>query len=353
MKVPFSSHWNLVLIWIVLVLGTTGTTEAQSDVSDSSQPQFVQITLNDGTLKIGRLIAINEQEVVIDISGLGDTSIPKYLIQELLDVQLNEKELSQGFINASNQPSRYFFAPSGFQLAEGEGYFQSNVALNSISYGFSDRFTGGFMVSVMGAGVTAKYGGQVGENIHMSIGGLASVDYYGILDRPLVLGFANVTFGDEDKHLTLNLGLVNKFDDGYYYSNIELDSTFIASTWSPPGYWQRQYRATRRHDVWQNPLLISLSAMLPLTPNRWLITENHLVVPSLRRDEVSILSPPYYSSYPISTTSSPWRSSGGGISLGVRSYNKNTGWLWDYGLAGIIGDGFGFPVPWFSFTLEF
>lgn len=27
--------------------------------------------------------------------------------------------------------------------------------------------------------------------------------------------------------------------------------------------------------------------------------------------------------------------------------------LWDYGLAGVFADGEGFPVPWFSFTLEF
>ena len=41
------------------------------------------------------------------------------------------------------------------------------------------------------------------------------------------------------------------------------------------------------------------------------------------------------------------------VALGIRSYNQRSGWLWDYGMAGVIGDGFGFPVPWFSFTLEF
>ena len=355
MNAPLSSHWSFFLLWIFLVLSTAGTAEAQSIVSDSTETRFVQIALNDGTLKMGRLISVNEQEVVIDIAGLGATAIPKYLIQELRDVQLNQKELGQGFKNASNQPSRYFFAPSGFQLAEGEGYFQSNVALNSISYGFSDRFTGGFLVSVLGAGVTAKYGGQVADKIHMSIGGLASIDYYGNLDRPLVLGFANVTFGDEDKHLTLNLGLGNKFDDGYYYSNIAVDSTFIESSWNPPGYWRLEYTAARGHQEWQNPILISLSAMLPLTPNRWLITENYLVVPSFQREDVSTLVPPYISYNMPNSTTPDWRQSqsGGGISLGVRSYNKRTGWLWDYGLAGIFGSGFGFPVPWFSFTLEF
>jgi hypothetical protein len=43
-------------------------------------------------------------------------------------------------------------------LSKGEGYFQSNVVLNSVSYGYDDRFTGGALVSVFGGGITAKYG---------------------------------------------------------------------------------------------------------------------------------------------------------------------------------------------------
>ncbi|HAI00727.1 MAG TPA: hypothetical protein DCL98_04410, partial [Flavobacteriales bacterium] len=42
------------------------------------------------------------------------------------------------------------------------------------------------------------------------------------------------------------------------------------------------------------------------------------------------------------------------LSLGVRSYIRRSDWFfWDGGLAAVLQDGEGFPVPWFSFTLEF
>ena len=157
----------------------------QSTVAPSSLEllqSFVQVTLNDGTLKYGTLLSIDDNVVVLDIADLGATSIPKYLIQSLSSIEVDAKDVERGYSNVSNQPSRYFFAPSGHQLAKGDGYFQSNIGLNSISYGFTDHFTGGVIVSVLGAGITAKYGGQVSENVRMSIGGIAGMDYYGNLE---------------------------------------------------------------------------------------------------------------------------------------------------------------------------
>ena len=95
--------------------------------------------------------------------------------------------------------------------------------------------------------------------------------------------------------------------------------------------------------------------MLPLTKNMWLITENHVILPALVRDRNENYtgsglflawdtSSYYYNSrLPDPTVI---------VSLGVRSYSRG-GWLWDYGLAGVINDNGGFPVPWFSFTREF
>lgn len=314
---------------------------------------FVQVTLNDGSLKYGTLLSMDDNDVVLDIAGLGATRIPKYLIQSLSALDVSAEEVERGYNYVSNQPSRYFFAPSGHQLAKGEGYFQSNVALNSISYGFTDHFTGGVIISVLGAGITAKYGGQVSENVHMSIGGIAGSDYYGNLDRPLVLGFANVTLGDENKNLTFNVGMGNRFDDGMFYSGLTVDSVYQQS-WDGNYYWNTEYTYATRNEEYQNPFLFNVSGMLPLMPNRWFITENYLVIPTFRRAVATDENPAFVSSYPAYNTEAQMRSEpGGGVSIGIRSYNKQSGWLWDYGLAGVFGAGGGFPVPWFSFTLEF
>jgi hypothetical protein len=111
------------------------------------------------------------------------------------------------------------------------------------------------------------------------------------------------------------------------------------------------------------PLLFNVSAMRPLTSNRWFITENYLVIPWRRDNSVELDSPVQLSNSGYNGSTSPssyWFQSyggssnpGGAISLGIRSYNQRSGWLWDYGLAGVFADGEGFPVPWFSFTLEF
>ena len=355
---------RLSILSLALVTWCTGLTLlltpqvswGQSTVEPSSPEllqSFVQITLNDGTLKYGTLLSIDDNEVVLDIVGLGATRIPKYLIQSLSSLGVNAEEAEQGYSYVSNQPSRYFFAPSGHQLAKGEGYFQSNIALNSISYGFSDRFTGGVIISVLGAGITAKVGGKVNDRVSMSVGGIAVADYYGNLDRPMVLGFANVTLGDDNKNVTLNVGVGNRFEDGYYYSGVSVDST-LQTDWQGNPYYSVNYAHAFRYQEYQNPVLINVSSMLPLMPNRWFITENYLVIPSLRRAEREQLDPPYVTSYPAWSLAPQQNSDvGGGVSIGIRSYNKRSGWLWDYGLAGVFAGGDGFPVPWFSFTLEF
>ena len=355
-----ASQLCLATVLLSRPFGACGQSEPVASYTELIQ-SYVQITMNDGTLKFGTLMDIDEAEVVLDIAGLGATRIPKYLIQSLMELDVNMDEVEQGYTYVSNQPSRYFFAPSGIQLEKGDGYFQSNIALNSISYGFTDRFTGGAIISAYAAGVTAKFGGQIRDNLHVSLGGLATMDYYGDLDRPLVLGFVNVTLGDANKNVTLNLGVGSRFEEGSSYGGDFVDSTYVTPSSGDPYYISNIFYTTESTS-YQNPFLVNVSARLPLKDNRWFITENHLVVPSFRREESQTLSPPvagpsYYTGYGYGYGygfGNGSRSSvGGGISMGIRSYNQRTGWLWDYGLAGVIGDGFGFPIPWFSFTLEF
>ena len=342
----------VAIFWILLAtfVAFPELTLAQNDSTTSMSGDFnsfVQVTLNDGTLKFGTLLEVNDTDVVLQIAGLGATRIPKYLVQTISTLEVDVESMEEGYSYVSNQPSRYFFAPSGMQLEDGDGYFQSNIALNSVSYGFSETFTAGAMVSFFGGGLTAKFGGQVGEKTYMSIGGITAMDFYGELDRPLGIAFFNITRGDENKHLTLNLGLANRVDDGV----VSYDWSSYQTVNTPWGY--EEYFPAGQILRSFNPVLVNISGMTPLTTNRWLITENYLVLPGLQREVVES----YTGSAFYSIGYQPYSSSGpenlGIVALGIRSYNQRSGWLWDYGMAGVIGDGFGFPVPWFSFTLEF
>ena len=91
--------------------------------------------------------------------------------------------------------------------------------------------------------------------------------------------------------------------------------------------------------------------MVPLTERRWLITENYFVMgkPSRTMD----LSESTYLESIYTGDNSVWSSrvlldSVSGCSE-LQAQRLALG-LW---LGRVIEDGYGFPVPWFSFTLEF
>lgn len=338
---------------LTALLATPNMALAQDSPTTSESTEeksFVQVKLNDGTLKFGTLLEMSDTEIVLQVAGLGATRIPKYLVQSIEILEKDAQNVKEGYSYVSNQPSRYFFAPSGIQLEGGEGYFQSNIAYNSVSYGFGSKFTAGAMVSVLGLGLTAKYGGKVGEKTYMSFGGITAMDFYGELDGPLGIVFANITRGDENKHVTLNLGISNRADQGivgFDWSNYTSTTTDWGDTVYYPSSQLRRYT---------NMMLINLSGMMPLNSNTWLITENYLLLQALERTESEPLSGAEwgYSSpgwNPYSSRAS--RDAAGIVALGIRNYSSKSGWLWDWGLAGVISDGYGAPVPWFSFTLEF
>ena len=328
---------------------TTPTTEASASraAADPSHPlvgQPVQVMLNDGTLKFGVLLDVTADEVRLETAGLGVVTIPKHMVLRMVE----------GRAKISGQPSRYFFAPSGHQLAKNEGYFQSNIALNSVSYGFSDHLTMGAVMSFLGAGATAKLGAALDDKVHVSTGGLVVKDYYGWSDQPVALGFLNFTVGDEDRHWTLNLGVGNNQEGRPRYP---LDSPQVEGQDTEYLY-DDVYAPTQVAYEQTRPWMVNFSAMTPLTESRWLLTENYLIVPVSTMGELQ----PYSGNYQYyldandfyTGPSSTREPSVGILSLGIRNFNQRSGWLWDYGLVGIFtGTGDGFAVPWFSFTLEF
>lgn len=337
-----------LLFVFTALLFSTFFLSAQELPADSAR--YVRIVLNDGTIKEGTLMSIDEEDVVLELGALGATRIPKYMIEimnELVGFSPSDKDGKGRAYDINPQASRYFFAPSAIQLKEGEGYFQSNIALNSVSMGLSDHLTLGGVMSFLGAGGTIKVGTPLGERLNVSLGGIGFADFYGIFDRPVGMGFVNLSLGDEVKNITVNLGIANKSTrNREVYSGVvtvpglngeasSLLPTSVASTYS-----------TR-------PLIINVSAMTPMTSNRWLVTENYWIQPRSKVNGYApYQGPAFY--YPPFTESDINNEALGIVSLGIRSLNLRTGWLWDYGLVGVFTEGGdGFAAPWVSFTLAF
>jgi hypothetical protein len=124
-----------------------------------------------------------------------------------------------GFKYPNPAASRYLYAPSSIPLKKGQGYVSQKWVFTSAAYALSDNLTvlyGAFTffppaLSVFGA----KAGFEVKDGLHISVGGEAFVS--GIAQEvPVAIGFGAVTFGNEDKHLTVASGYAggSLLDDG-------------------------------------------------------------------------------------------------------------------------------------------
>jgi len=341
------------IILLLAALLSVSFCSAQSTVSPEEEtPSYVRLVMFDGSSRMGELIESSDSEIVIETIQLGVVRVPKYLVKGMTTLAAREYEqlvlAFEGRELALNpQSSRYFFAPSGIQLRQGDGYFQSNIALNSVSFGVTENITIGGLLSLAGAGGSVKIGKQLAPNTYASFGGIGVMDYYGNLDRPIGLVFANMTWGTEDRNITVNLGTGTKFEDGigavYAYTT---DSTEYS--WSPYSYTITEY-----DQGWVRPLLVNISGMNRISENRWFITENYWVR-NLRyatRITGGNLALWYL---PSNTNNFSAQSDGFAIlSMGIRNLSTRNGWLWDYGMVGVLGGDFGFAAPWVSATLAF
>ena len=334
--------------------GFAQTTADPESVTESGR--FVRIVMNDGTVKLGEMISDDADFIRLETDNLGELNIPKYLVSNMMELTRSEfVRLSisnagrKGRINP--QSSRYFFAPSGIQLEQGEGYFQSNIALNSVSIGVTENVTVGGLLSFVGAGASLKIGKEVAEGVHASFGGIGFKDYIGELERPVGLVFANVTWGTEDRNLTINIGTGTKFETQITPQAWAITDSIVYD-WNPD-YVNYEYTITEYDQGWVRPLLLNVSGMVQISDFKWLISENYFIR-NLRYAAAVTGSP-------IVTFSDPdyyynGRNESDGVtilSVGIRNLSSRNGWLWDYGMVGVIGNDFGFGAPWVSATLPF
>lgn len=350
---------RFIFLLMALAVLVSRPMRAQDLVENTER--HVRLVLNDGSIKEGVFVSMDDEVVVLVLPDLGQTRFPKHLIQAFTDIEPTQQRAHDGTSRAFDinpQSSRYFFAPSGMQLRANEGYFQSNIGLNSVSYGLTDGFTLGGIVSFLGGGGTIKVGTPIGEKAYVSVGGIGFSDFYGILDRPLGLAFANVTFGDEVANFTVNVGFGSKTDQGQVYRDIAIDTMYVGFD-----FVEYQLLPAEVAPVEGRPFIVNMSAMTPMAPSRWIITENYFIRSTQQVGSYSNYTGGsfYYSGnqplsegLPTEDNLSENADQWGIISLGIRSLNRRTGWLWDYGLVGVFNNsGDGFAAPWFSFTLAF
>lgn len=115
----------------------------------------------------------------------------------------------------SPHSSRYFFGPTGYNLVQGEGYFQNTwLLINQVSYGFSDNFSMGvgvvplflFGISASPVWVTPKLSVPLeGDKGALGVGGLMGT-VFGQQNTGFGILYGIGTVGGRDMNATLGLG---------------------------------------------------------------------------------------------------------------------------------------------------
>lgn len=271
--------------------------------------RYVCLTLESGMVRCGQLVADDGREVTIQTPDMGKLIVPKVQVVRMVDavegtmgragsaaIEMSDRMLNP---NRSLQATRYFFAPSAHSLKEGEGYASANVlALGNVSYGLTPNLIGGLSVSFLGAGITAKASTELTEGIRGSAGMLYQLSWEG---GQVFFPFANVTFGDENNHLTLAGGYLG-------------------------GHLQRTSSPDDRID---SPMF-NLSGCVQISDNAWLMTENYVFA-----------NPEFF---PVNVVGS----------FGLRLWRPIRGRLFEPAIMFLAFEDQGTrPLPWLSWTWPF
>jgi len=200
------SKFTVLILFFVFI---SAFVEAQ--VADSS---LVQIETLDGNEFLGTIVKEDALIIVLKTANLGEITIQKKDIKSR--IQVLPRQIKEGKLWFANpQSTRYFWAPNGYGLKKGEGYYQNiYVMWNQFAVGVTDNFSlGGGIIPIFlfGGGptpffITSKFSIPIEKDkINLGAGALlgtvigGDTGGYGML-------FGMSTFGSPDSNLSVGLG---------------------------------------------------------------------------------------------------------------------------------------------------
>jgi len=248
----------LVLVAAVLLFFNVSTAIAQNNFRDfvfESDKTYI-IELLDGTELTGKYIDRTDSVLVLSTSSLPRIEIP---FGQIKSIRLAEETSLRGeqYWFPNPNATRYLFAPSGFNLKKGEGYYQNSyLILNSVNYGLTNFISIGGSIelistlSTLAEGsfrpvvlITPKVGFPVAKDLNMGAGllfmSIPELDSNPFTGAGIAYGVA--TYGNIEHNATLGLGW------GFFNGN------------------------------WARRPLINISGMTRTSQNMSLVTENWFI----------------------------------------------------------------------------
>ena len=247
-----SSICAFAVIMCLLASGNPAGAQAASDVRsrmvvpDSAHLQIV--TLSDGSTIFGRIVTVSADTVAFQ-TGAGTMQLSVKAIRDIRVISNDDvREGDYWFPNPNS--TRLFFAPTGQQLKQGEGYFSDyELFFPGVAIGVTDNISIGGGISLIPASasdqiyyVTPKIGFSPSDQVHLAAGVLFAGTnggtggiYYGV-----------GTFGDGNGSVTIG--------GGYGFAGGKIQS-------KPVGMLGGEFRIARRLAV------VTENYLLPVSDN--------------------------------------------------------------------------------------
>jgi len=199
-----------VLVFLIFLILCPNSSIAQIQ-QDSIK---VRIETVDGNEYIGIIIEQTGEKIRLKTNNLGEITIPSTQIKKNTPItQLLAKDGTYWLDNP--QATRYFWAPNGYNLKKGEGYYQNVwILFNQAVYGLTDHFSAGVGIvplfllagTATPAWITAKFSIPVVDNkFNLGAGALIGT-VIGEENTGFGILYGISTFGTKDQNLNVGLG---------------------------------------------------------------------------------------------------------------------------------------------------
>ena len=200
-------------IFLMIILLAINLVDSYAQEQEETAPIY-RIETRDGNEFVGWIVDEEEERVRIKTQTLGEVTIAR---KDIRNMRLLEgAKVHDGAIWAENpQAARYFWAPNGYGLKRGEGYYQNLwVLFNQASVGITDHFSigAGLVPLFLFAGtpspiwLTPKLSVPVVKDKFNLGGGALLGTVAGEDDMGFGIVYGVSTFGNRDRNITFGLG---------------------------------------------------------------------------------------------------------------------------------------------------
>ena len=231
---------------LFLFFGLLQSVQAQVE-SDTTVTYKIQT--RDGNEYIGQILHQDEEFILFKTQTLGEITIAK---KNVVSIQrISEGQIVGGVLWAENpQSTRYFWMPNGYNLKQGEGYYQNVwIFFNQGSIGITDNISIGvgtvplflFAATSSPFWLTPKVSIPIVENKFNIGAGALLGSVIGERNAGFGLVYGVATVGSRNKNASLGMG------------------------WGYAG------------GMWASTPVVSIGGMLRISKNAYLLSENYII----------------------------------------------------------------------------